>query len=165
MLAQETQQAIIERFGNTLRLRVSGICIQNEKILLIKHQYLGKGNYLWSPPGGGMYFGETAHQTLKREFAEETGLIIEVGKLLFVNEFLDPPLHAIELFFEVSIIGGTLKQGFDPELTSRNQIIQEVRFLSVTELQAEPQECLHSLLRNCTQVNDVLQKNGYLCTK
>jgi hypothetical protein len=38
---------------------------------------------------------------LKREFLEETQTDITIGEMLFVNEFLEPPLHAIELFLRL----------------------------------------------------------------
>jgi ADP-ribose pyrophosphatase YjhB (NUDIX family) len=40
----------------------------------------------WRPPGGGMEFGETAEQTLGREFMEEFGAAINVGKRIAVIE-------------------------------------------------------------------------------
>src|SRR5205814_2113551 len=90
---------LIEIFGNKLRVRVCGICIKDQTILLIKHKYLGPKNELWAPPGGGLNFGENARTSLEREFKEETGLNVRVEDFLFIHEFLNPPLHAIELFF------------------------------------------------------------------
>jgi ADP-ribose pyrophosphatase YjhB (NUDIX family) len=42
----------------------------------------------WRPPGGGMEFGETAEQTLAREFLEEFGATLKVGKRVAVMENL-----------------------------------------------------------------------------
>ena len=57
------QSAITNTFGNKLRLRVSGIYIKNDEILLVKHKSINKEGILWAPPGGGMEFGETAEAT------------------------------------------------------------------------------------------------------
>ncbi|MCU0438793.1 MAG: NUDIX hydrolase [Raineya sp.] len=152
----------IERiFGNKLRLRVSGICIETNRILLIKHTNLGEGGYLWSPPGGGLHFGESVESCLKREFEEETGFQVSMKRFLFVNEFLVPPLHAIELFFEVEIVGGTLLLGKDPEMQENSQIIKEIAFLNIETLQQEPSICVHSMFRDLKSIGELLEKNGY----
>lgn len=161
MSQDQQKEEIRQKFGNRLRLRVSGICIQDEKVLMIKHQSIGQGDYLWAPPGGGMNFGENARQTLIREFLEETGLEIEVGQFLFVNEFLDPPLHAIELFFEVKVIGGNLKKGKDPEMSADHQIIEKVAFLGIEDIQKENFRQIHGVFRNIENISFILEKRGY----
>jgi 8-oxo-dGTP diphosphatase len=152
----------IERiFGNQLRLRVSGICIENNQILLIKHTHLGEGGYLWSPPGGGLQFGESVTDCLKREFEEETGFQIKIKRFLFVNEFLHLPLHAIELFFEVEILSGDLLLGKDPEMQENHQIIREIAFLDIETLQKEPSVCVHSMFRELKNLQELLERKGY----
>lgn len=144
-------------FGNKLRLRVSGICIQDDSILLIKHLAIGKKGILWAPPGGGLQFGETITETVKREFLEETGLLIEVGELIMVNEYLESPLHAIELFFKVIINSGVLKKGSDPEMSPENQIISEIKFIPFEELALLESGTLHSMFKTYKKVSDFLQ--------
>ena len=104
-------QEIINQYGNQLRIRLCGICVQDNKILLINHAGMNESGEFWSPPGGGLQFGETIEDCLKREFLEETNTIISVGKFLKINEFVKPPLHAIELFYEVKILSGEMKVG------------------------------------------------------
>jgi len=151
---------IIDNFGNRLRSRVNGILIQDNKMLMIRHQ-MSATKYFWSVPGGGMMFGEDAKENLKREFLEETGLVIEVGEYLFVHEFLDPPLHAIELFFEVKQTSGKLGIGIDPELETDKQIIKEVCFLSMEEIKKIPSDEKHALFRRINSLNDVRIWKGY----
>ncbi|WP_332912478.1 NUDIX domain-containing protein [Algoriphagus boritolerans] len=98
MSKDEISKEIEAKFGNQLRTRVNGILIEDNKLLMVKHQ-MGNGRILWSVPGGGMNYGSTAKDNLKREYLEETSLEIEVGKYLFVHEYLKPPLHAMEHFF------------------------------------------------------------------
>lgn len=121
-------------FEGKVRVRVSGILKENNKILLLKHENLGPKGFLWLPPGGGVEFGESLHEALKKEFLEETNLNIEVGEYLFTNEFLQNPYHAIEIFFLVKRLSGTLKLGFDPELSNSDQILSEVKFFSPAEI-------------------------------
>lgn len=158
---EEIKNEIIHSFGNKLRIRACGICIEDNKILLVKHHSLGQGGILWAPPGGGMVFGETTEEALKREFIEETGLLISIEKFLCVNEYLSPPLHAIELFFLVKKIGGTLKTGVDPELHEDRQIITQVQWLSFDALNQLPSEAVHSLLHGVKNSEDLLLRNGY----
>jgi 8-oxo-dGTP diphosphatase len=155
------EQEIQKTFGNRLRIRVCGILIENEKVLMIKHRYIGKNGYLWIPPGGGLDYNESAHEGLKREFKEETGLEISVQKFLFVNEFLSSPLHAIELFFEVKYVAGELQKGSDPEISKEAQMIEEVRFLDIEEIQNENTSNLHQVFRNIAKISFILEKNGY----
>ncbi len=125
-------QEIINQYGNQLRIRVCGICLQEGKILLINHSGMNESGEFWSPPGGGLQFGETIEACLKREFLEETNTVISVGKFLKINEFVKTPLHAIELFYEVKIVSGEIEIGFDPEM--EEQIIKDVKWLSFVEV-------------------------------
>ena len=152
---------ILKNFANRLRVRVCGICIENGKILLIKHKNIGKGGYLWSPPGGGLQFGESVTECLKREFLEESNLSIEINRFLFAQEFLAPPLHAIELFFEVSVLKGTLTLGTDPEMKEGRQILEKISFLDYKMLSKEPKDCLHNILQKIDKVEDLLEIKSF----
>ena len=123
---------IINQYGNQLRLRVCGICVQSGKVLLINHSGMNESGEFWSPPGGGLEFRESIEDCLKREFLEETNTVISVGRFLTVREFLKPPIHAIELYYEVKIESGNIKKGFDPEMDY--QIIKDIRWLSFAEV-------------------------------
>ncbi len=131
---------------------------------MISHRGVGNTDTFWCPPGGGMQFEERTHEALRREFKEETGLEVEVGNLLFVNEFMQPPLHALELFFEVKITGGRLHLGTDPEMTEANQIIQEARWMSFEDVKRYPANEVHSLFKYCGSLADIYQLKGYLGT-
>lgn len=129
-----------------MRARVCGICISDDRILLVNHSLYGKNGIFWAPPGGGIQFGESAVEGLKREFLEETGLKVEVGELLFVNEHIRSPLHAIELFFEIKSFEGTLVKGADPEISNDGQIIEDVKFMSWNEIRELDRGQVHSVL-------------------
>lgn len=123
-------------YGNRIRVRACGICIENDRVLMIGHRAILGENTFWCPPGGGVEVGEMAEEALQREFLEETGLEISVGKLLLMNEFVKLPLHGIELFFAVRRIGGELTLGHDPEMSSSQQLIQKVEWLSLDEIKS-----------------------------
>jgi len=152
---------IVEKFGNKLRVRVCGICIENDKILMVNHQYLNKGGDFWGPPGGGMDFGKSAEENLKREFLEETGLTIKIEKFLLVHEYLKPPLHAIELIFKVTPIGGNLIIGVDPEMEKSEQIISDVRYISMEEIKKLKKGIVHQLFNFIGDIKFFDSANGY----
>ena len=155
------RKEIQEIFGNKLRLRVCGILIKNKKVLLIRHQGISETDSFWAPPGGGVSFGTSAIDALVQEFHEETGLIISVKELLFVNEFHHQPLHAIELFFEVEQIGGNLYIGFDPELPDDQQIIKEVRYFDANDLMKHQGAQFHGVFNNIKHPEQLLNLKGY----
>jgi ADP-ribose pyrophosphatase YjhB (NUDIX family) len=142
-------------YTNKLRVRVCGICIQNNAILLVCHRGLVNGNDFWAPPGGGLVFGESVRNGLKREFLEETGLEIKSGRFLFFNEFLKPPLHALELFFEVQPVGGNLIIGSDPDLPADNQLIIDVKYVTLLELQKIPLNQKHAIFHELVNFDDI----------
>lgn len=152
---------ISKTYGEKLRVRVCGICLHENKILLVHHKSLGKTGSLWAPPGGGMEYGESAEEALRREFIEETGLMVEVERFLFVHEYLDPPLHGIELFFLVNTVSGVLVTGQDPEMSKKDQIITSVGFHDLEALKCKKRESLHYVLQQCSSVNELINLKGY----
>jgi 8-oxo-dGTP diphosphatase len=160
MAKDNISKEIESKFGNQLRVRVNGILIQNEKILMVKH-LMGNGRVLWSVPGGGMIFGQNARNNLIREFSEETGLEVFVENYLFVHEYLDPPLHGMEHFFSVQKTGGQLILGTDPELFLNNQILAEIRWMDINELQLLPKEALHQIFWGIKSLKDLVLLRGY----
>ena len=157
---QSIEKEIADKFGERLRVRVNGILIEDDKILLIRHK-MSKIRSFWSVPGGGMHFGSHAVDNLKREFLEETGLIIGVRRFLYVHEFLEPPLHALEMFFEVYRDGGSLIKGVDPELSEGNQIIMDSAFMDIDELDKIQNHEKHRMFWELNSLNDVRIWKGY----
>ncbi|MCU0450843.1 MAG: NUDIX hydrolase [Bernardetiaceae bacterium] len=146
-------------YHHHLRVRASGLLVQAGQVLLVKLRGIGQGQYLWLPPGGGVQFGEPLTAALRREFAEETGLAVAVGPLLFTGEFVRPPYHAVEFFFAVEATGGQLSLGHDPE--AAEQLIEEVRFLSLADLHAEDPRHLHAALRHLDHLDQLLARRGF----
>lgn len=149
-------------YGGSVRVRVCGICVHEGHILLVNQALYGPDGVFWSPPGGGVYFGETAEHALVREFREETGLDVVIGELLFVNEYIGEPLHAVELFFEIKSFEGNLMSGFDPELAADGQIIRDVRFLAWEEITAFQPEQRHRVLNMAGSLAGIFKLNKYI---
>lgn len=161
LLMKDSQNEFNRIFGEKVRIRICGICFKENQILLAKHEPLGEKGYLWAPPGGGVEFGESFEDCLIREMQEETGLEIKVHKFLFANEYIKPPIHALEFFFETEIIGGQLKQGKDPELNENQQIIKQVAFLDMTEIKAMDRKNLHALFSYAEEKEEILMLRGF----
>ena len=147
---------IAKLYGERLRIRVCGLLFRGEQLLLINHRGLNNGDF-WAPPGGGVEYGESIEQALKREFLEETGLIVTVKQFAFGCEFIREPLHAIELFFWIETNGGSLSAGRDPEL----QIIAGIKFFSPDELHQASRDSLHGVLRIAQTKHDFKQLTGF----
>lgn len=160
MANDKISKEIVSKFGNQLRIRVNGILIKDDKLLIAKH-LMGNGEVFWSVPGGGMNYGQSAKENLKREFREETGLKINILEYLFVHEFLRPPLHAMEHFFLIEEIGGKLALGSDPELSGTNQILKELRWVSINDLHSIPKNSLHQIFWGIKSLNDLGICQGY----
>lgn len=83
--------------------RVAGILVQDEKVLL----QCPEGDTAHAFPGGHIKLGETNEEALVREFQEETGFAIAVGKLDWVVEMLfpwgDKNFHQICLYYRVTL--------------------------------------------------------------
>ncbi len=153
---------IISTFGQRLRVRASGICIKDNRILLVGHRGLAEGGLYWCPPGGGAGFGEPVRAAAKREISEETGLRAEIGRFMFWREFLKPPLHAIELYFEASVENGEgFIKGTDPELGAAGQLIEDVRFMTFGEIRSLPPPCIDPVFHTVTSAGYLLDERNW----
>jgi ADP-ribose pyrophosphatase YjhB (NUDIX family) len=155
MPQSEVQINAQQLYGNRIRVRACGICIENDQVLMIGHRAILGENTFWSPPGGGVEVGEMAKDALKREFLEETGLEISVGKLLLMNEFVKLPLHGIELFFVVKRVGGELILGHDPEMDLSQQLIQKIEWLSLDKIKSLNLSEIHHFWQKCTSFDEI----------
>lgn len=79
-------------------IKVRGVIIHNDKLLVAKH----KQSQFMALPGGHLEYGEDVITCLKRELVEELGVLPEVGKLLYINTFVDDKKDEyVEFFFEI----------------------------------------------------------------
>jgi 8-oxo-dGTP diphosphatase len=125
---------------------------------MVNHRGLGPENF-WAPPGGGIELGQSAAETLKREFLEETGINIRPEGFTFACEYIQAPIHSIELFFVTTYESGELTIGSDPEM--KKQIIQDVRWMEPHEIMALPTQEVHGIFRICQSPEDLMKLSGY----
>jgi 8-oxo-dGTP pyrophosphatase MutT (NUDIX family) len=70
-------------------ITASGLVIEFDKVLLIRHPYLG----IWIQPGGHIDEGETPESAAIRETQEETGVLCEL--VWQENSLVDVDVHTI----------------------------------------------------------------------
>ena len=111
---------------SNIRIRVAGILVKDGKILLVRHEKNDKS--YWLLPGGGMDFGETAEEALIREFQEEVGLTIKVGKLVIVHDSVPPTRHRqnLNLYFLVTT------ENYDLKVT-QDKVLRDAAFYSLAD--------------------------------
>lgn len=86
------------------RVNVRGIIYKDGKLFCqqLKANNSNLTEAFWCTPGGGIDFGESLHEGLRREMLEETGVAPEIGQLLFVQQFHDGKKEQLEFFFHVT---------------------------------------------------------------
>ena len=77
---------------------VRAVVIHQGHLLMCRHP----GADFYCLPGGKLEIGETLSDGLARELIEETTCQPDIGRLLFINEFITPKVHRIEFFFLVN---------------------------------------------------------------
>jgi len=152
------QDDYLRPYAGQVRVRVGGVLVRGGAILLAAHRgLLTDGATFWSPPGGGWEFGEGLRDALRREFREETGLAVQVGRQLHLHEFRRGELQALELFFEVlpDDATATPNLGHDPEHSADQQLLAKLEWLTPRQLLALPPAHVHPVLRGLLSTDDV----------
>ena len=136
-------------YSGHVRVRVGALIFDtseesSRRVLLVEHGGIWKGEGdeeappFWTPPGGGVAFGEGLEEALVREVQKETGLAVRVGPLRYCLAFVRPPLHAVSFYFECALADAgdahrAVETGRDPELGD-DQLIQRAAFVPLSDL-------------------------------
>ena len=85
------------------RISARGIIFKDGKILAQRPKADGVAYDFWCTMGGGMEIGESVQDCLRREMVEETGIMPEIGRLLYIQQFYDRKgREIIDFFFEIT---------------------------------------------------------------
>ena len=132
--------SIPDAYTGHVRVRVGALVFDDPDdptaVLLAEHEGLWEDRPFWTPPGGGVEFGEGLAEALRREVSEETGVDVEVGPLRYALDFVRPPLHAVSFYFHCVAEAEALDRarlGSDPELGDQ-QLLRGLRLVPFDEL-------------------------------
>ena len=120
------------------RIRAAAIVVEGDSVLLVQHQHdeIQGGQSWWVPPGVGVEGEESLFECAKRETLEETGLSVELGRIAYIGEFVEPGYHHCEVFLVAASYSGTLITGSNPGtgIFDVDHIIKDVRFVRRDEM-------------------------------
>jgi len=110
-----------------IRIRVAGLVVEENKVLLIAHKK--KGEIYWLLPGGGVEYQESLDEALKREFIEELGLNVTVGDIALIADSIEPngKRHIVNIVFWCNVINQSIRLG-------NEKILYDFSFKHVNEL-------------------------------
>ncbi|HEX6497938.1 MAG TPA: NUDIX domain-containing protein [Micromonosporaceae bacterium] len=98
------------------RITAYGVCQDGSgRVLLTRGSSQADAPGVWSLPGGGVDQGEHPSDAVRREFAEETGLTVDIVTLRSAMADVGPgyggtvALHTDRLIYDVRVVGGSLR--------------------------------------------------------
>jgi 8-oxo-dGTP pyrophosphatase MutT (NUDIX family) len=110
----------------------AGVLVEHDhRLLLVNHVRPGVYDF-WVAPGGGVQNDESLQMAAQREVCEETGLIVEAGTLIYIEEFMQPGLRHCKFWFTGKLRGGVLSADA-PE--ARAEHITQARWMTFDEMQ------------------------------
>jgi ADP-ribose pyrophosphatase YjhB (NUDIX family) len=92
---------------------VAGTIPEQDGALLLTRRSIHPGYGLWTFPGGFVDFGESVSDAAIRETLEETGLTVEITRLLNVYSYPGSPVIIV---YTARVTGGTLTPGPENDL-------------------------------------------------
>ena len=109
---------------NHFRIGVNALIFDDGRVLLAHRRDID----WWNLPGGGMEIGETLAEAVRREVMEETGLEVQVERL--VGVYSKPQKQEVVLTFRCRVTGGELQATeesractyFPPDALPRNTL-------------------------------------------
>ncbi len=116
-----------------IKVRVEAIIFNSQNELLLANHQKNNNSY-WVLPGGGVDFGESIEEALKRELSEELNLShVEIQQLMYADEYISEDLsrHIIKLAYKVEVP----EEDLDTiKVVAKEEAIKEIQFFSTQKL-------------------------------
>lgn len=150
-VAGKSATARIERRGARV-LFLDG----DARLLMVRgHDPHQPSRTFWFTPGGGVEPGEGSREAAVRELAEETGYVLEPHEVegpvwlrTAVFDFANQPYTQHEEFFVGRLVDAERRARTPAEFTAaEREAIDEVAWISLAELAADPREVFPAVLR------------------
>jgi 8-oxo-dGTP diphosphatase len=113
----EPEGSFPEGPGLEQRVAAYGLLVDDGRVLLVRAGDDSDVPGRWFLPGGGVEHGEDPVDAVRREFLEETGLVVAVGDLVGVwSEMIEAEargveVHSVCIVFEIESWSGELRAG------------------------------------------------------
>jgi len=132
-VTEVTQSSQLSDARERPTVRVAGLLVKDQRLLLVRQQRGGED--YWLLPGGGVEFGESLSAALEREVLEELGLTTAAGIPLALVESVSPDMksyakHVLHVILELETTAGQSA----PRLVSGDPAVVEAGFFARQEL-------------------------------
>lgn len=143
------------------RLRACGIIIDNNRVLMSKNI---EDDYYYAV-GGGIHHGETSEQAVIREVQEETGLTLEIDRLLFIHENLfkssKPDVatlcHEVSFYYLMKYNGESVVSG-SKNMYGVDELVEWIDLQKYDQIQAYPlfyAQLKDGIPENCQHITEI----------
>ncbi len=139
--------------------RYQGAIVKDHHLLLLRHiEHATKRTY-WVFAGGSIETGETEEQCVAREMFEETGLVINVERLLFTQPMNGYGYEERKIYL-CTVLEGEAKPGYEPEEEAHDLYgIMEVKWFDLRDVKVWDEDVLNERLT--PQVLELQKVLGY----
>ncbi len=112
-------------------ISAGALVLRGKKVLLVHHREIGSYDF-WVPPGGSLEGDESIFDCARRETFEETGLVVEPQRIVYIQELVEPGYHFCKFYILCRVLEGQLS------LANRDPgegFVVDARFMAREELE------------------------------